>query len=142
LVTPTHYCYVSGLPQALFFFFLTCAFWKRHVFNSFSHFLSIFGQYLSILINIDLSVWSPTRGGKCYPRWILQINREVENERKPKNPGFDLCFTMFFHNFTKSRIWSYGRYAHSGIRVRPKTRKKDMFAKKGISLKNSSLKLK
>ena len=48
----------------------------------------------------DLSVrtwkWSPTRGGKCYPRWILQINREIENERKPTNPRFDLCFTLFF----------------------------------------------
>ena len=86
--------------------------------------------------------WSPTRGGKCYPRWILQINREIENERKPQNPRFDLCFTMCFHIFTKNRIWSYGRYTHSGIRVRPKTRKKHMFAKKAISLENSSLKLK
>ena len=40
--------------------------------------------------------WSPTRGGKCYPRWILQINRKIENERKPKNPRFDLWFTMFW----------------------------------------------
>ena len=84
--------------------------------------------------------WSPTRGGECYPRWILQINREVENERKPKNPIFDLCFTRFFHKFTKSRIWSYCRYAHSGIRVRPKTRQQNMFTTKFIYLKNSSLK--
>ena len=50
------------------------------------------------------------------------------------------CVLQYFHFFTKSQILSYGRYAHSGIRVRPKTRKKNMFAKKGISVKNSSLK--
>ena len=69
----------------------------------------------------------PRGGGKCYPRWTLQINREIENEGKPENPRFDLWFTMIFHFFTQSRIWSYGRYAHSGIRVRPKTRNKYMF---------------
>ena len=72
----------------------------------------------------DLEHGPPPEGGNGYPRWILQINREVENERKPKNPRFDRCFTMCFHNCTKSRIWSYGRYAHSGIRVRPNKKKK------------------
>ena len=104
--------------------------------------LAIRFPYMYLLTPWGPGTWSPTRGGKCYPRWILQINREIENERKPKNQRFDLCFTMFFHIFTKSRIWSYGRYAHYGIRVRPTTRKKNMFTKKGISLKNSSLKLK
>ena len=56
--------------------------------------------------------------------------------------GWGWLLEALAQHFTKSRIWSYGRYAHSGIRVRPKTRKKDMFAKKGISLKDSSLKLK
>ena len=68
-----------------------------------------------------------------------QRNRKWEKTQKPK---IRLVFYNVFHIFNKSRIWSYGRYAHSGIRVRPKTRKKCMFAKKGISLKNSSLKLK
>ena len=86
--------------------------------------------------------WSPTRGAKCYPRWILQINREKENARKPENPRFDLWFTIICHSFTQSRRWSYGRYAYSGIRVRPKSMNKNMFAKRLISFKNSSLKLK
>ena len=42
----------------------------------------------------------------------------------------DLCFTMFFFVFfTKKWKWSYGRYTHSGIRFRPKTRKNDKFEK-------------
>ena len=36
---------------------------------------------------------------------------------------------MIFHFITKQLKWSYGRYAHSGIRVRPKTRKNDKFEK-------------
>ena len=43
--------------------------------------------------------WSPTRGGKCYPRWILQINKEIGNERKPKNPTFDLWFAIILNLF-------------------------------------------
>ena len=39
----------------------------------------------------------PPEGGKCYPRWILQIRRESETGRKPKSPRFDwylqCCFT-------------------------------------------------
>ena len=90
-----------------------------------------------------LRTWNmvPHPGGKCYPRWILQINLEVENERKPKNSRFDLRFTMIFHFLNKSRIWSDGRYAHSGIRVRPKTRNKNV-REKNACLKNSCLKLK
>ena len=43
-----------------------------------------------------------------------------------------------FHDFTKTRKLSYGRYTHSGIRVRPETRKNDKFGKRALSLKNSS----
>ena len=86
--------------------------------------------------------WSPTRGDKCYPRWMLQINRDNGDETKPEKARFDMWFTMICHLCTKSRRWSYGRYAHSGIRVRPKTRENDKFRKRPISLKNNSLKLK
>ena len=61
-----------------------------------------------------------------------QRNRKWEKTQKPK---IRLLIYHVFHLFTKSRIWSHGRYAHSGIRVRPKTRTKYMFTKKGISLK-------
>ena len=44
-----------------------------------------------------------------------------------------------FHLFTKKWKWSHGQYTHSGIRVRPETRKNGK-SEKGlyISLKNSS----
>ena len=67
-----------------------------------------------------------------------QRNRKWEKTPKPKIRLVIYIFSFF----TKSLIWSYGRYTHSGIRVRPKTRNKYMFAKRPISLKNSSLKLK
>ena len=40
------------------------------------------------------------------------------------------CVLPCFPHFPQSRIWSYGRYTHPGIRVRPKTRHTYMFAKK------------
>ena len=46
---------------------------------------------------------------------------------------------MIFHYFTKTWKWSYGQYAHSGIRVRQKTRKNDKIEETAIFLKNSSL---
>ena len=42
-----------------------------------------------------------------------------------------------FHDFTKKTTRSYGRYAHSGIRVRPKTKENDKFGKNSISKNNS-----
>ena len=64
-----------------------------------------------------------------------QRNRKWEKTQKPK---IRLVFYNVFHIFTKSLIWSYGRYAHSGIRVRPKTRKNDKFEKRPLFLKNNS----
>ena len=83
--------------------------------------------------------WSPTRGGEILSSMNSpnkQRKRKWEKTQKPKIRP--VCYHVF-NNFTKSRIWSYGRYAPSGIRVQPKTRKRDMFAKKCISLKNRSL---
>ena len=59
----------------------------------------------------------PRGGGKCYPRWILQINREVENERKPKNPKFDRCFTIFVYCFYQKSnmiLWSIRTFWYKG----------------------------
>ena len=91
-----------------------------------------------------LRTWSmvPHPRGEMLSSMNSSNKPRSQNERKPKNPRFDLCFTIVFHNFTKSLILSDGRYAHYGIRVRPKIMKKCLFAKKGISLKNSSLKSK
>ena len=45
---------------------------------------------------------------------------------------------MNFIFFTKKWKWSYGRYAHSGIRVWPKSRNKIKFEKRALPLKNNS----
>ena len=45
---------------------------------------------------------------------------------------------MSFDFSTKKIKLSDGRYAHSRIRVRPKTRKNAQFEKRALSLKNSS----
>ena len=45
---------------------------------------------------------------------------------------------MIYYDFAFLTKTSYGRYAHSGTRVRPKTRKNEEFGKRGISLKNNS----
>ena len=47
-----------------------------------------------------------------------------------KNQDSTCELPLVFHMFTKSRRLSYGRYAHSGIRVRPKTRKTKPFREK------------
>ena len=59
---------------------------------------------------------SHPRGGKCYPRWIWQINREIENERKPQNPRFDLLFTIFLIVYQKSNtiLWSIRTFWYTG----------------------------
>ena len=86
--------------------------------------------------------WSPTRGAKYYPRWIWQINREIENERKPENPRFDLwLFTIYFSHFRpKSNmiLWSIRTFWYKDS---AENKKKYMFANKCIFLKNSSLAL-
>ena len=46
---------------------------------------------------------------------------------------------MFYHDspfFTKNKTIQ-GRYAHSGIRVRPKKKENDKFEKRAVALKNS-----
>ena len=77
--------------------------------------------------------WSPTRGGgemlSSMNLTNKQRNRKWEKTQKPKIRL--VCVTIVFHIFTKSRIWSYGRYTHSGIRVRPKTMKQKHVRKKG-----------
>ena len=45
---------------------------------------------------------------------------------------------MIFHSFTKKWKWSYGRDAHSGIRVKQKIRGNDKFEKRALFLKNDS----
>ena len=48
---------------------------------------------------------------------FCKINREVENERKPKNPRFDLCFTICFHIvYQQSNIilWSIRTFWYKG----------------------------
>ena len=57
---------------------------------------------------------------------------------KSKKPRSDLCFTMIFMFLRKKWKWSYGQYAHSGIRVRPKLRKNDKFEKRALFPKNNS----
>ena len=61
------------------------------------------------------------------------MNREIENQRKPQKPRSDWYFTMIFQYFTKKLKLSYGRYAHSGIRVWRKTMTNDEFEKNGVS---------
>ena len=86
--------------------------------------------------------WSPTRGGRCYTRWILQINREIENERKPQNPRLDLCV---YHGFSLVRpksnmiLWSIRTFWYKGS---AENKKQKLVRTKNIYLKNSSLKLK
>ena len=79
---------------------------------------------------------------KCYPLWICQINREVENERKPKNQRFDLCFTIVFSQFYQKSnmiLWSIRTFWYKGS---AENKKNKHVRKKSISLKNSSLKQK
>ena len=63
LVTPTHVCGVSGLPQALLFLFLDMHLLKKVCFgvllSIFGQYLVNNGQYLSIIINIRyMRIWS------------------------------------------------------------------------------------
>ena len=66
-------------------------------------------------------------------------SRKWEKTQKPK---IRPVFYYVFHNFTKNRILSYGRYAHFGIRVRPKSKKRVQARKKEYMSQNNSLKLK
>ena len=80
--------------------------------------------------------WGPG-GGPPPPKMLPSISspniKSNVFERRPKKPRFDQCVTMSFHIFTKQLKGSQGRYAHSGIRVRPKTGGKNKFGKTYLS---------
>ena len=69
---------------------------------------------------------------KWFPLYIIKINREIENQRKPQKPRSELKFIMIFNYFTKKRKLFYGRYAPSGIRVWRKLKKYDEFGKRPL----------
>ena len=71
----------------------------------------------------------------------IKKTEKYEIRRKNKQTKFRLvCYHVFllFHQKVKMVLWSYGQYAHSGIRVQPKTKKNDKLGKRAISLKNDS----
>ena len=71
---------------------------------------------------------------KGSPRWKIKTSTKIKiQDKKPKQKRFDQCCYQDFRNWTETK-WFYGRYAHSGIRVRPKTKTNDKFEK------NASLK--
>ena len=64
-------------------------------------------------------------GEKCYPRWILQINREVGNERKPKNQDSTCVLQcLFSHLYQKSNmiLWSIRTFWYKGSAENKKKR--------------------
>ena len=48
---------------------------------------------------------------------MIKINREIPNQRKPKNQRFDICFIMFLNTFyetVKIILWSIRTFWYKG----------------------------
>ena len=83
--------------------------------------------------------WSPLpRVGEMLSSMNSSNKPRSRKWEKSQKPEIRPVFYHFFHNFTQSRIWSYGRYAHSGIRVRPKTRTKRHVHEKKVYLSKTA----
>ena len=74
----------------------------------------------------DLEVVPHPRGEMLSSMNLTNTQRNQKWEKTIKSV-IRLVIYHGFSFFTKSRIWSCGRYAHSGIRVRPKTKKNCKF---------------
>ena len=80
-------------------------------------------------------------GGKLPTINLTNKPRRRKWEKTPKTKIRLVSYHFVFILVTEKSKWCQGRCTHSGIRVRPKTRKNDKFEKWYISFKNSSIQL-